>query len=392
MIARKVWILIGLAGLAHNGLRLAANVLGAPGSFFNYLQPFQPAWAPPGITFVLVILGILAFAAYIAKVEWGRDCAREENREFLASALWAIPTSLAVGSLGVLAATKGEHSYGYFVFVALPVAVGFQSAVMLRRRRPATLGQCLSIATVSVVCMGILLVAIAMEGVICVVMAAPLGIPLALVGGALGYIATRDERVQGTTTFILLIGLTPFGPSVEKAMVPRADVFTVTTSIDLPRSPEQVWRTIIEPGKPSRPSNWFFRAGVGYPMSNHLEGTGLSATRYCDFSTGKLVEPVVVWDENRELRFRVTANPPPMRELSPYHDIHPAHLDGFLVAQQGRFRLIALPNGGTRLEATSWYQHHLWPSRYWRLWSDYLIHRIHEMVLSDIRDRLRPAF
>ena len=96
----------------------------------------------------------------------------------------------------------------------------------------------------------------------------------------------------------------------------------------------------------------------------------------------------MVWEENRELRFRVSQNPPPMRELSPYPNLHPPHLEGFLVARQGQFKLTPLPNGGTHLEATSWYQHHLWPAQYWRLWSDYLIHRIHTMVLKDIQDRL----
>jgi len=44
-------------------------------------------------------------------------------------------------------------------------------------------------------------------------------------------------------------------------------------------------------------------------------------------------------------------------------------------------------NGGTRLYATTWYQHHMWPARYWRAWSDYIIHRLHDMVLANIRER-----
>jgi hypothetical protein len=195
--------------------------------------------------------------------------------------------------------------------------------------------------------------------------------------------------MPSSTTFILLLGLTPFGANIEQAIAPPAAVFEVKTSIDLAATPEQVWRAIIEPGKPAQPSNWLFRAGVGYPISNRLKGVGSSATRYCEFSTGQLVEPVVLWEENRELRFRVSVNPPPMRELSPYSDLHPPHLDGFLIARQGQFKLMRLENGGTHLEATSWYQHHLWPAGYWRIWSDYLIHRIHEMVLNDIRDRVR---
>jgi hypothetical protein len=61
------------------------------------------------------------------------------------------------------------------------------------------------------------------------------------------------------------------------------------------------------------------------------------------------------------------------------------HLDGFLIARRGEFRLTEIAGGRTRLEGTTWYQHHLWPAAYWRLWSDAVIHRIHRRVLEHIK-------
>ena len=84
------------------------------------------------------------------------------------------------------------------------------------------------------------------------------------------------------------------------------------------------------------------------------------------------------------LRFRVTDQPEPMTELSPYR-IHPPHLDHFLVSCEGQFRLERLPGGGTRLEGTTWYTNRMWPAPYWHLWSDAIIHRIHLRVLEHIR-------
>ncbi len=144
---------------------------------------------------------------------------------------------------------------------------------------------------------------------------------------------------------------------------------------------------MLQPATLAPPTQPLLRAGVGYPQASHIEGAGASATRYCDFSTGKLVEPVLIWDEPRELRFTVTKSPIPMQEWTPYAHLHPPHLDGFMVTRQGQFRLIPLPGGGTRLQATTWYQHHLWPEQYWRWWSDYIIHGIHQMVLTDIAQR-----
>ena len=133
------------------------------------------------------------------------------------------------------------------------------------------------------------------------------------------------------------------------------------------------------------PHEWYFRAGIAYPQKAGIVGSGEGAVRYCQFSTGPFIEPVEAWDEPRLLRFGVTENPPPMHEWSPYANIAPKHLHGYLVAERGQFQLTELPNRRTLLNATTWYRHGLWPAQYWRLWSDAIIHRIHIRVLNHIR-------
>ena len=54
--------------------------------------------------------------------------------------------------------------------------------------------------------------------------------------------------------------------------------------------------------------------------------------------------------------------------------------------QKEEIRLAALPDGTTRLEGTTWYTNRIWPSGYWRLWSDLIIHRIHLRVLNHIKN------
>jgi hypothetical protein len=116
-----------------------------------------------------------------------------------------------------------------------------------------------------------------------------------------------------------------------------------------------------------------------------IEGSGAGAVRRCEFSTGAFVEPIEVWDEPRLLRFSVTSNPAPMQEWNPLFAIHPPHLDGFLVSKEGQFLLTPLPGGKTRLTGSTLYQHGLWPAAYWRLWSDPIIHAIHDRVLRHIK-------
>ncbi len=162
-------------------------------------------------------------------------------------------------------------------------------------------------------------------------------------------------------------------------------MFAVTTQITVAASPEQVWKHVVAFSQLPEPHEWFFRAGIAYPQRAHIDGSGAGAVRYCEFSTGAFVEPVEIWDAPRLLRFRVTDNPAPLRESSPYGDIQPKHLHGYLVSRQGELRLIPLPNGHTLLQGTTWYQHGLWPAECWRWWSDAIIHRIHLRVLDHVR-------
>ncbi len=81
----------------------------------------------------------------------------------------------------------------------------------------------------------------------------------------------------------------------------------------------------------------------------------------------------------------MAAQPEPMEEMSPYPRLKTPHLDGYFASQQGELRLTALPGGKTLLSGTTWYTDQIWPSTYWQLWSDFIIHHIHLRVLNHIK-------
>jgi hypothetical protein len=245
-----------------------------------------------------------------------------------------------------------------------------------------------TVASLAVGFLGAALLAVALEGAICLMMAAPLALPLAAFGGACGYLVQRRHWGQREAP-AFLTALLVFVPGVqwmEHVAAPTPAVFAVHTSIDIQAPPEKVWKQVVAFSQIPPPREWIFRSGIAYPIRAEIEGTGAGAERHCVFSTGAFVEPIEIWDEPRRLKFSVTSNPPPMEEWSPYARIEPPHLHGFLRSEGGQFLLTSLPGGGTRLEGTTWYQHGLWPAGYWRLWSDAIIHRIHLRVLRHIRD------
>jgi Polyketide cyclase / dehydrase and lipid transport len=278
-------------------------------------------------------------------------------------------------------------SYGWSLFVATPFVIGLCAAAVYRAHRGSRGGAAWAGGLMATGVVAVGLVATGADGAICVVMALPLAATAAVFGGLLGQLlgdrGATDPRMHASLMFLVL----PLLTLGEAALDREPEVRPITTTVVVDAPPKAVWRHVVafEPLPPPREA--IFRAGIAYPVEATIEGRGVGAVRRCRFSTGDFVEPITAWEEGRLLRFRVTEQPEPMRELSPWGRIHPPHLDGFLRSHQGEFRLTPLPGGRTRVEGTSWYENRMWPAAYWRVWSDNLIHAIHRRVLDAIKAR-----
>jgi hypothetical protein len=146
-----------------------------------------------------------------------------------------------------------------------------------------------------------------------------------------------------------------------------------------------VWRRVVSFPDLPPPTEWLFRIGVAAPLRAHIDGAGVGATRYCDFTTGSFVEPITAWEENRLLAFDIVRQAPPMREWSPYRDVNPPHLDGYFRATHGEFLLTPLPGGRTRLEGRTTYVVDMFPQSYWTLPAGRLVAAIHGRVLRHLK-------
>ena len=297
--------------------------------------------------------------------------------------LAAAAAAAMIGVAWCVLATLGLETYGLGLFVGMPFAVGLLAALAHARHGPTTFLGDVGVALLALALTAAGLLAIAVEGAICLAMALPLALPLALAGAAAGRGLTRlgrpSPRTFGAVALAvpLLLGAEA---GADRQPVPHA----VTTRVVVDAPPAAVWRRVVAFPPLAAPRSGLFRAGVAYPRSATIEGRGVGAIRRCRFSTGDFVEPITVWDRPRRLAFDVTAQPAPMRELSPWGEVHPPHLDGFLRSRRGEFRLTALPGGRTLLEGTTWYENRMWPARYWRAWTDGVIHAIHRRVLRHV--------
>jgi len=304
-----------------------------------------------------------------------------------ASALVSIAVTALIGLGFALLGTQVIAQYGWGLFVGLPFCLGLFAVLTHSYHQPRGFGECMAVAILPVCILGSILFLIAMEGVICLAMAAPLAAVLALLGGSLGYViqVAHWGREKIASALGIAVFLMPGFYSIEHFTRPQPGTFEVKSVLEMNARPDKVWLKVVSFAEIPPPKEALFRAGIAYPIRAEITGHGPGAVRHCIFSTGPFVEPIVVWDEPHLLRFTVTANPAPMHELTPYGHIEPRHLQGYFESHQGQFLLTELPGGRTRVEGTTWYSHSMWPETYWHWWSDYIIHRIHMRVLEHIR-------
>jgi len=360
-----------------------------------------PIWR--AILFFIPYVNLAFFAALCAlpkKEEWipgemaaarGKSMREDSAPEgSLGSAALAIVDSLLFGLAMAFLSTTVLRTYGFGLFVGLPFGMGLIASLVYGWQAPRGLSSRIGVAILAVSIAAALLLAMGVEGAICLVMAAPISLVLAAMGAWFGYMIQGSPRARHRAPAAMVIVLLSV-PSLQtgEAILHRAPpVYRVSSSVEVNATPEKVWNQVVAFAEIPPPTELLFRAGIAYPIRAEISGHGVGAVRHCVFSTGPFAEPIEVWDEPRLLKFGVTANPAPLNELSPYGNIQPPHLHGYFVSKQGQFLLTALPGGRTRLEGATWYQHTMWPATYWHLWSDYIIHKIHLRVLEHIREEV----
>jgi hypothetical protein len=305
---------------------------------------------------------------------------KEENK----SKLTAIGTTVIISGLLTYWGIQGIGVYGMALFILTPLFIGMCPVIIYGRKRQVTPKQARNIAFLTLGLFTIGLVVFAIEGLICIAMAAPIGLLFTWGGSLIGHSIVVKSPNSGLTTTIILILTIPTTAFVEKSDKEELDLIQVTTSIEVDAKTEDVWKNVIEFPTLKEPTDFIFKAGIAYPINAEIKGQGIGAIRHCNFSTGSFVEPITIWDEPKLLRFDVVENPATMKELS-FYDINAPHLHDYFVSKQGQFKLTKLENGKTLLEGTTWYYHDIRPAFYWRMWSEYIIHKIHLRVLTHIK-------
>lgn len=323
-----------------------------------------------------------------APSETSSNLSRLIPRSEFGSAVLGIITTAMLSVAVITLSASGLGNYGWGLFVGIPFFLGLNSALIYGFHEPRSLGRCLVVSLLSTALVGLTLFGLAVEGAICLVMALPLAVILALFGGLIGYFLQQRRQYSPNSlrvvsfVFLLMPGLI----LLEHYSGETPALYEVKSSVVIKASQETVWSHVVSFEQLPPPTEQMFKTGIAYPIRAEMIGAGVGAVRHCVFSTGPFVEPITVWNAPHLLRFNVTSQPPCMQELSLYNNLSPPHLENYFVSQKGQFELRALPDGTTLLEGTTWYQNRYWPAFYWHFWSDYVVDKIHRRVLVHIKN------
>ncbi len=286
-----------------------------------------------------------------------------------------------IGVAGSVFSTLILHTYGIGLFLGVPLFMGFAAGYVADSDEKNPSGPI--VATMgSLLLAALALSGFAIEGAICLVMASPLIAAMGAIGGAIGS-AWAKHRISRRNT-LYSFALLPLMFASESFSPPHA-MFESAESIDIAAPPLAVWDSVVHmgpiPDKPAAPFGW----GLAYPMRGTLHGSGVGAVREGVFSTGIAYERVTDWQPGHRLAFDVLSDPPSMRELSPYPQVHAPHVQGYFRTRDAIFTIDALPSGKTRLTLTTHHDLDIGPSQYWLMFARWAVHANKARVLTHFR-------
>jgi hypothetical protein len=175
------------------------------------------------------------------------------------------------------------------------------------------------VAILSVLLTGVLFIGLAIEGIICVAMALPFALLLAILGALVGYWIQSERwsrELDGIRLYTAAWLILPVIMAAEAQIPAAPPLIEATTICDIAASREEVWNQVINFSEIPPLTETLFRVGIAYPIRARLDRHGVDGVRHCEFSTGSFVEPITVWDEGHRLAFDVENQPHPMREWS----------------------------------------------------------------------------
>jgi uncharacterized membrane protein YhaH (DUF805 family) len=329
----------------------------------------------------ILVLALLPSRAHVESSVSSREALTMGQRwkaslQGLLAAVALILFTVAVGALLF-------GSYGFSMFVVSPAVIGITTAYLANLQGDLGVGRTVCIVTAALAAGGLALVGLAFEGILCIVMAAPVAWAMAVLGAEIGRAMARARRNRGSHALIS-VAIIPLLFTSEEGLPPTT-TFADVMSIEVTATPTAAWRAVVHMDRIAVPPPVPFRLGIAYPISSDVIGEGVGAERVGYFSTGIAHELVTEWEPGRTLGFVILSEPPSLRELSPYQNVHAPHVDGYFRSTSARIDIDRIAQGRMRLTLTTSHELDLQPAAYWLALARWIIRQNKERTLLQMQ-------
>lgn len=298
---------------------------------------------------------------------------------------------LALGVYGLALLISSDLSWvmvGWSILFVLPYAIGGLAHLgFTSPDNPEGSGvPAVLLASLCVLVVGALTLR---EGLICVVMLAPIW----LLAAALGSIsvnrlrATFKERYRLNSILLVIL---PFAAlAVDANLPPQPDRFTVARSIAIDATPETVWPHLLQLDHLGADEGvWNITQnvlGIPRPSSAVVTGDGRGAVRAARWGENiRFEEHIIEWRASERLSWSFVF---PDDSISRYTDPH-IHPDGLtLKIATGAYQLRRLPDGATELRLETDYIARTPLNLYAAVWGELVLGDIQTNILAVVKDR-----
>lgn len=268
-----------------------------------------------------------------------------------------------------VAANTPEWLYNGSLLMLLPLVQGFVAGLKTGPNRQLIV---LGFVIVFVIWFAdVLLGAVFLrEGVICLVMAAPLHLAIIALGYGVGRGLARWRRSK--TVSVSLVPFIVLAVIAETAGPTPNCADAISDSVTVNAPPEYVWKYVVDyPDNPNPPNYWLWQIGLPAPTHSVAPVQAVGARRDCKFTQDHAFEErIAELEPNRKLVFVITKQPQ-----------HP-EIIGHITVDKGEIVLTPNADGTTTITATSWYRLHVRPAAYFDLWAADVTRHIHFRVLG----------
>jgi hypothetical protein len=231
------------------------------------------------------------------------------------------------------------------------------------------------------------------EPLLCVVMAMPLAVVMAVLGGTIAkLVLSRRKRpfpLPVLTSTSLLVAFVPFGAGyVEGGIDAPTNQRNVHTQIDIKSENSVIWDHIthVYEIKPEEQRfSWFHALGLPKPREAVITYDGVGATRDASFGLS-FVERVTDWQYRRLMAFSITVDDSKARP-----GVLQAIGRHYFEVLRGTYRIEVLRDGTCRLHLNSVERLSTHLNWYAGFWTDSIMRHLQNYILQIIRNRCQRA-